>query len=62
MVLNSGNAFDLSPAVLERVPTIERCRSTAQLGHVDRTSSGNTSWNPAHPSRSFSQENLDMSA
>ncbi len=31
---------------------------TAQLGHLDRTGGGNTSWNSAHASRGCSQANL----
>lgn len=31
---------------------------SAQLGHVDRTGGGNTSWNSTHPSRGCGQANL----
>ena len=31
---------------------------SAQVGHVDRTGGGNTSWNSTHPSRGCGQENL----
>src|SRR3954465_12287658 len=31
---------------------------TVQLGHHDRTGGGNIAWNPTHPSRGCSQENL----
>ena len=34
---------------------------SAQVGHHDRTSPGNISWNSSHPSRGCSQENLQSS-
>lgn len=53
-----GRAFTDSADHSCRNYTISSAEGIVQLGHVDRTGGGNTSWNSAHPSRGCGQTNL----
>lgn len=53
-----GRAFTDAADHTCRNYTSSAADGSAQVGHVDRTGGGNTSWNSAHPSRGCGQENL----